>query len=447
MVFDEVHLYLTQWHFRPAFELLPKLRTLGVPLIYLSASVPPSSLPELQEATRVSWTMIREPSNRPEIKYNLVLVGKSKDQVEEAVQYLQHRLAGYGERDRALVFCRSKAVCTRVAGKLGVPAYYSTLPEDDRRRILADWVGGTSGRVLVNTPCLGTGFHYPSVRDVVHIEGAYTMVDQYQQDSRGGRDGRPSVATVFYSFPLPKSIGGREVDPHLSRWLSGGQSECARYQSSLYLDGVAVTCTSLPQAELCGFCEHQLFLPLAQGSGRPAASPVRHPTPPPNRKRTLELTPGSVALTDKRSKEDKLGSPLKLAEVAPSVPVTTVRSNIQHALNVAQANVPLALFQKEIDAPLHIIKSNFERYCLVCCLHPQSERLPAARHGTRQCPSQEFVAVKGEMVSERGLWFQQALVFDYKDACGTCLFPIRVSGIQPPSPFSDILLASRNTPR
>src|SRR6266511_279247 len=47
------------------------------------------------------------------------------------------------------------------------------------------------------TSSLGCGFDYPHIRDVVHCDLAHSVIDQYQEDSQGGRDGEACNATTF----------------------------------------------------------------------------------------------------------------------------------------------------------------------------------------------------------------------------------------------------------
>lgn len=143
------------------------------------------------------------------------------------------------------------------------------------------WLNGVR-KVMVSTSILGCGLDYPSVRDVVHVDVAYSMLDQHQQESRGGRDGKISRATTYVPLgrirPLVKDsadFGQKE----LYDWAEQDK-QCLRSIPSQYLDGVYVNCAILPGCAPCAYCAQELepstptFLP-----GRPTA-PTLTSSPP-----------------------------------------------------------------------------------------------------------------------------------------------------------------------
>ncbi|KAF8963704.1 hypothetical protein BDZ97DRAFT_1919490 [Flammula alnicola] len=122
------------------------------------------------------------------------------------------------------------------------------------------WLEGRS-KVMVSTSILGCGLDYPNVRDVIHVDVAYTMIDQYQQESRGGRDGLPCRVITYVpeerqaspEMDLDDIFGRKEV----YEW-SMNTDQCLRILQSLYLDGVAVSCLFLPGCTLCAYCQQQV---------------------------------------------------------------------------------------------------------------------------------------------------------------------------------------------
>jgi len=149
-----------------------------------------------------------------------------------------------------------------MALSLGVKPYYAQNREEQKEGLNIDimkaWLAGKQ-RVMVSTSVLGYGLDYPSIRGVVHLDMAYSIMDQYQEDSRGGRDGEPCNAVTI----IPKN---RQLLTHRQRYRIGtdevyqwatSTDQCYCLIPSRFLDGVAVTCMLLDGAEFCGFCRLQ----------------------------------------------------------------------------------------------------------------------------------------------------------------------------------------------
>jgi len=124
------------------------------------------------------------------------------------------------------------------------------------------------------TSSLGCGFDYPHIRDVVHCDLAHSVIDQYQEDSQGGRDGEACNATTFLlanrTCPPDDSLFRIGVD-EVYTW-SKTRDQCHYIIPSLFLDGVVITCMLLPGAELCDYCKSMLEKP-------PPSRPYSLPSP------------------------------------------------------------------------------------------------------------------------------------------------------------------------
>ena len=57
------------------------------------------------------------------------------------------------------------------------------------------WVSGEA-RVMVAKPGFGTGFSYPNVRHVAHLDGAFGDLSFAQEIGQAARDGAPGKATL-----------------------------------------------------------------------------------------------------------------------------------------------------------------------------------------------------------------------------------------------------------
>jgi superfamily II DNA helicase RecQ len=263
VIFDEVHKLITDINFRESFNFFWSLNLVQIPLITLTASFPEHLVKDFSMLTKTIWKIIRMPSNRKELMYNVIRVDTAeKNLIQSAKDYVNTQVDSYAAEDRAIIFCRTVESATDMASSLGVEPYYAQNREEQKQDanidIMKRWFAGKQ-QVMVSTSVLGCGLDYPSIRDVVHLDMAYSIMDQYQEDSRGGRDGEPCNAVTI----IPKN---RRIPTHKQRYRIGADevyewatstNQCYRIIPSRFLDGVAVTCMLLDGAELCGFCRLQ----------------------------------------------------------------------------------------------------------------------------------------------------------------------------------------------
>jgi superfamily II DNA helicase RecQ len=82
------------------------------------------------------------------------------------------------------------------------------MSETDRKEANESWqtkeLEGGKFKVMVATSTLGTGIDNPSVRAVLHVEGATNLLQFVQESGRAGRDGEYAESIVI---SLEKSIG------------------------------------------------------------------------------------------------------------------------------------------------------------------------------------------------------------------------------------------------
>ena len=225
---------------------------------------------------------MRTSSARKELKYIVERI-PSDVQINSAIStYLQRSISSYGPQDRAIAFCRSKQQVTDLADLFKVEPYYAVYEDDEaiekNRMTKEKWLSGEN-KIMVSTSILGCGMDYPHIRDVIHRDPSFTMLDQYQEDSRGGRDGLECRATTFvvdkkvYRVPdQPYDLGTQVLYESLSN-----TDQCRRIASTLYLDGQSKQCVSIPGAIFCDFCEKSagLSVPITLPPPPPPPSPPR----------------------------------------------------------------------------------------------------------------------------------------------------------------------------
>jgi len=213
----------------------------------------------------MTWKIIRTPTWRKELKYEVVKVDKDSEMNDAIYSHLQTHLPTYRDEDRAIIFCRNKTQVDEIAGLFNVKPFYAPGVNDEARVIqneetMKSWLAGKN-KVMVSTSLLGCGLDCAHIRDVIHRDPSYTMIDQDQEDGRGGRDGLETRATIFVvkknSYKIsqsPHNFGTQDLITSIYH-----ETTCLRSSRSRFIDGRSVQCVSLPGAAFCGRCDRVML--------------------------------------------------------------------------------------------------------------------------------------------------------------------------------------------
>ncbi|KAF9521947.1 hypothetical protein CPB83DRAFT_840860 [Crepidotus variabilis] len=257
--FEEIHKMWTDISYRPAFSFIHRIIPAGVPVFGTTGTLPEHLLGTLTKLTEALWTVVRMPSNRKELAYGVRRIPKGTSVRDAVVAYWKEVQPTYSPQDRCIVFCQTVQDSETIAKMLQVTPYNSDSENDEpvRKFVRGDQV------ILPATMKLGCGFHYPHVRDVIHLDLAYSIVDQLQEDSRGGRDGFRCNAITFVTESKSLPYNNSEYDLGATAVYNWSQQSdvCRRVVPSLFLDNVPITCFLLPDAQLCDYCESKVEQP------------------------------------------------------------------------------------------------------------------------------------------------------------------------------------------
>ena len=273
LVFDEIHKLLTDSDYRNAFDNFRVLHMVKGVVFGLTGSLPPSLYPAFCEFTRMTWRIIRTPSSRKELKYQVVKVSSENELDTAIITYLNSVVPIYRSNERAMVFCRSRDQARRLATLLNVQPYYAVQKEEEmevNEETMKKWRKGEN-KVMVCTSFLGCGWDQGHVRDVVHRDPSYTMIDQYQEDSRGGRDGLECRATTFVVNNKQYRVTNSQYDLGSKALFDSMHDDhtCRRTAPTLYLDGRPAQCITIPGAIFCEICESQSTITSAARNSSP----------------------------------------------------------------------------------------------------------------------------------------------------------------------------------
>ncbi|KAG9093175.1 hypothetical protein FRC06_011644 [Ceratobasidium sp. 370] len=425
IVLDEAHLIVTSNNYRSALAHLCYLTSRAVPLVALTATLPPSLEGELRKQLGFpTWRVVREPTQRPNIDYHVARY-RTRDDAQAGLTAQLRRFGGQlAPGQGMMVVCRTPDEVDRLVGELGQAArgYHRQMDQELAALNLNAWLDG-SCKTLVGTSALGTGVHHPSCRAVLHMGPPWGMTEYVQESGRAGRDGLPAVSILFDWPGRPGPARGMLDSPAVG-WsdlvdvLEKGA--CIRLGTSSWIDGSALaeTCSGGPGFRPCGRCVAALGdaetadgMELAAADlahqGRPsrflvagetpvselptvvAAAPPAPPLPPPPRAEPRAPTPGPSG--PRRDVPTAAGPAAVLPMLAPPAPIgPQVLADARAAHSRAMEDVrrpdtdPRAgspadpyCFEALLQAKSYVASRC--PYCLFCgagnCQHPLSECL------------------------------------------------------------------------
>lgn len=263
LLIDEIHYALYNIGFRPLMKQLATLQMFGVPIVGLTASLPPSDMPLLTTLCGIhDPTEIRAYTGRPRLRYTVqkVMIAQSmpETQVEFVFRCLQQLLERHPRSRCSIIYFQSKdelesafTLCKDLEG--GAKMVHAGTPDFDD--VIKNW--GVTFKTLLATSVIGIGYNNPKLDLVGHWGTPRSMVDFYQESGRAGRGGEDADSVILYSrvpmMPL-EDEAGRAV---LLRMLD--MEICRRRHVEGFMDGVGSTCLSYPGTHrLCDVCERRV---------------------------------------------------------------------------------------------------------------------------------------------------------------------------------------------
>jgi hypothetical protein len=270
---DEAHHVLCSNVFRPVFTLLYQLRSYSVPLILLSATMPPGHVQDLMVSLSISsLKVIRRPSWRPELYIAVTRLPDENDpagQLCEYVLYYQTMFPG----GKVLIFCQTKQQVDDISNLVPLSSrYHSDMSHIEQTSSMFSFLNDEDPcLVMVATSVLGNGFDIDNMPVVLHYGIPYSMTSYMQESGRAARNGSNGVSHVFVLGPendSPCIYDGVNLGIDVIRsWVSTEQP-CRRSLPHKVMDDNPITCACLPSAVFCDICrlsQSILFQPSVDG--------------------------------------------------------------------------------------------------------------------------------------------------------------------------------------
>lgn len=261
IVIDEGHLTITASDYRPCMAQLGwYVRQVRTQTVWLTATLPPVMQEEFIEHNKlVKPRIIRESTNRPNIKYMVSLETGPGALIERAANLVQaywpkQEIFDHS-RDKIIIYCRTREEVAQLADILKCPSYTSKSgTEEEKAAIISGWLGNRDQPVIVATSALGIGFDYPHVRWVIHVDAPDKATSFSQESGRAGRDGGKASSIVLLSATWkPRVDQGLSPDEEAMQ-LYLTQQYCSRGVLSQFLDDQPHWRWCMPGEEVCQVC-------------------------------------------------------------------------------------------------------------------------------------------------------------------------------------------------
>lgn len=263
---DEAHVLVTESHYRQAFERIIHAQTYTFQKVFVTGTLPPRTMPAFFKITGLNpdTHIIRTPTSRPELAYRLVTVtttAKINTATLCLAHYFHHHT--FAPHSRGIIYVHTPEEATKLSSQLGCLCYSAKLNKQQRSLAQKQWrIGATQDHQwIVATSAFSHGIDQPFVVAVIFAGHFYDFFKFVQAAARGGR--KDSVRCDVVVFHTAQGVKVENPDPCLAKeyneWFSD-KTQCRRIGISRAMDGPEhiVTCSTLPHAELCDFCDKSL---------------------------------------------------------------------------------------------------------------------------------------------------------------------------------------------
>ncbi|CAG9298465.1 DNA helicase RecQ [Celerinatantimonas diazotrophica] len=198
LAIDEAHC-ISQWghDFRPEYSALGqiKARFSQLPVIALTATADQTTREDILSRLQLQNPFLYQASfDRPNIRYTVQEKYRPWQQLQDFVK-AHHDECG-------IIYCTSRRRVEELASKLtgqgySAAAYHARLGLAERQRVQEAFQRDELS-IVVATVAFGMGIDKPNVRYVIHYDIPRNIEAYYQETGRGGRDGLPTEAVMFY---------------------------------------------------------------------------------------------------------------------------------------------------------------------------------------------------------------------------------------------------------
>jgi superfamily II DNA helicase RecQ len=270
LIIDEAHEIILAEEYRSKLSNISELREVAaVPIVLLSATIPTQFKEHLDKIFQTSFICSREKTYRKNLKYFVDIRDYSSEQSLLNLILLKaiKKSEKLNNEERLLIYCKTRDTCESFFQALRSKTtlcfmYHAKLTPEEKESALLSWK--QSGKIMVATTAIGCGINYPHVREIIIIEGCYSIPEFAQQSGRAGRDGKESTCTIYASnsqLSKQRKLAGvyslnlaQQLQIDFLEIMALSKNQCWRKLVHKKLDGFGEDCMSL-NVVMCGYCE------------------------------------------------------------------------------------------------------------------------------------------------------------------------------------------------
>lgn len=178
---DECHVVLNdQRDFRPRLQELGELNRAQVPMVLLTATLPPS---EEDRFMQRMWMqpkdvqVFRAPTTRKNIRYRTYQIHSraSSDQEPELLRVIQDARISLAGDEKLVIYSATVEDCKSLAQTIGCEAYFHDV--EDKKGTFTRFAHQEQYNTIVATNAFGTGIDVPHIRWVIHVGEPRALFD------------------------------------------------------------------------------------------------------------------------------------------------------------------------------------------------------------------------------------------------------------------------------
>ena len=174
--------------------------------------------------------LIRHSPDKKNVSYH---VQKAVD-LDETFQWMLNLVSSpVTEIPKSIIYCRSLKDCGEIYSLFEAAAnsempivtiYHSKTPEHIKQKVVSSLLEENRNcRIAIAKSALGMGVNIPNIRQILHYGAPPDLESYLQEVGRGGRDGKPCKATLYYRpFHLA------HCDEHMRNFLKNTEGKCRR---------------------------------------------------------------------------------------------------------------------------------------------------------------------------------------------------------------------------
>jgi hypothetical protein len=259
VIIDECHLTITASEYRESMVQLGwYLGQIKVQNVWLTATLPPIMQDEfIQQNKLVRPRIVRESTNRPNIKYLITVESKSLlESVTDLICTYWTTEIFDKSRDKIIVYCNTREEARMLGEMLDCPVYTSESGTwKQKATLIQEWLANSEQPAVIATTALGPGFDYPYIRWVIHVDAPRRLSDFSQASGRAGRAGQPATSIVFLPSTWKPSVDTYPTPDHEAMELYLTRQYCYRGILSQFLDAPIDWRWCMDRDEPCGVCK------------------------------------------------------------------------------------------------------------------------------------------------------------------------------------------------